>query len=97
MDKETKKYLIKQLESVLDAIKADTSTIDTDTALSIAGAIAHIPMSRESASIYLNITYSKFGQYVEEGKLPKGRKRHGWRELCWYKDELDRYKVENNL
>ena len=97
MEEGTKKYLIKQLESVLDAIKADTSIIDTDTALFIAGAIAHIPMSRETASIYLNISYNKFGVYVEEGKLPKGRKRSGWKELAWYKDELDRCKSKYNL
>lgn len=97
MEEEAKEYLIKQLESVLDAVKADTSIIDTDTALSIAGAIAHIPMSRETASIYLNIPYNKFGKYVEEGKLPAGRKRSGWKELCWYKDELDKYKIKNEL
>jgi hypothetical protein len=54
-------------------------------------------MSRETASIYLNISYNKFGVYVEEGKLPKGRKRSGWKELAWYKDELDRCKSKYNL
>ena len=97
MDETTKKYFIKQLESVVDAIRADTSEIDTETAISIAGIIAHKAMSREEAAIYLNISYNKFGQYVDEGKLPKGRKRQGWKELCWYKDELDRCKLRYNL
>jgi hypothetical protein len=26
---------------------------------------------------------------VREGKIPKGRKRKGFKELVWYKDELD--------
>jgi len=25
---------------------------------------------------------------MDEGKIPKGRKRRGWKELRWYKDEL---------
>ena len=89
-----KEYIIKLLEEVVKDVKADTSEIDSDTALAIAGMIAHRPMSREVASKYLNISYSKFAKYVDEGKLPQGRKRSGWKELAWYKDELDRYKIE---
>lgn len=92
-----KEYIIKLLENAVREIKADTSEIDTDTAVTIAGILAHKVMSREEASSYLNISYNKFGKYVDEGKLPKGRKRTGWKELCWYKDELDKCKIENEL
>lgn len=85
-----KEYVIHLLETAVKDIKADTSEIDSDTALAIAGMIAHRPMSRETASKYLNISYSKFGKYVDEGKIPKGQKRTGWKELAWYKDELDK-------
>ena len=93
----SKEYLIKLLEDTVKALKADTSEIDTDTATMIAGILAHKVMSKEEACMYLNISYSKFSRYVDEGKLPKGRKRIGWTELCWYKDELDKCKVEYNL
>ena len=92
-----KEYIIKLLESAISAVKADTSEIDTDTATMIAGILAHKVMSKEEACMYLNISYSKFGRYVDEGKLPKGRKRTGWKELCWYSDELDKYKTTYNL
>lgn len=92
MEEGTKRYLIKQLETALDAVKADTSTIDTDTALAIAGLLARRILSKEDASKYLNMSYNKFCKLVDEGKLPKGRKRSGWKELCWYSDELDKYK-----
>jgi hypothetical protein len=52
-------------------------------------------LSKEDASKYLNISYSKFCKLVDAGKLPKGRKRTGWKELCWYADELDKYKTNN--
>lgn len=97
MEGRAKEYIIKLLERAISEIKADTSEIDTDTATMIAGILAHKVMSKEEACMYLNISYSKFGRYVDEGKLPKGRKRTGWKELCWYKDELDKYKKEHNL
>lgn len=93
----SKEYIIKLLEEAVRELKADTSEIDTDTATTIAGILAHKVMSREEACVYLNINYSKFGKYVDEGKLPKGRKRSGWRELCWYKDELDEYRKKYNI
>lgn len=92
-----KEYVIKLLEEVVAALKADTSEIDTDTAITIAGILAHKVMSKEEACLYLNISCSKFYKYMDEGKLPKGRKRTGWKELCWYKDELDKCKAEYNL
>lgn len=45
-------------------------------------------MSKEQACIYLNMSRSKFDQYIREGKLPKGRKRMGFTEKIFYKDEL---------
>ena len=90
-------YIIKLLESAISAVKADTSEIDTDTALTIAGLLARRVLSKEDASKYMNIPYNKFCKLVDEGVLPKGRKRTGWKELCWYSDELDKYKTNYNL
>jgi predicted DNA-binding transcriptional regulator AlpA len=41
----------------------------------------------------LGISRSKFDALIKEGKLPKGRKRRGFKELIWYKDELISSKV----
>lgn len=87
---QTKEYLIKILEDVVNALKADTTEVDTDTVLTIAGILAHKVLSKESACRYLNISRSKFDSLVAEGKLPKGKKRTGFKELCWYEDELDK-------
>jgi predicted DNA-binding transcriptional regulator AlpA len=86
---QTKEYLIKLLENTITAIKANTTEIDEETALTIAGILAHKVMSKESACKYLNMSRAKFDLYVSEGKLPKGKKRIGFKELCWYQDELD--------
>lgn len=97
MAKGTKEHVIELLEGVVSALKANTSEIDTETALQIADIIAHRPISLEEACTYLNLSRSKFCKYIDKGLLPKGRKRTGWKELRWYKDELAKYKAEYNL
>ena len=44
--------------------------------------------------MYLDIGRSQFDQLVRDGMLPKGRKRMGFKELVWYKDELDKFKFK---
>lgn len=46
-------------------------------------------MSREEACDYVNMNANKFNDYVVLAKLPRGRKRRGFKELVWYQDELD--------
>ena len=44
---------------------------------------------------YLNISRATFDNYVRAGKIPKGRKQQGFKELFFYKKDLDKFK-ENN-
>lgn len=53
--------------------------------------LTHKPLSKDQACSYLNMSRSKFDQLVKEGKLPKGRKRRGFKELVFYQDELTEY------
>lgn len=49
------------------------------------------PMSKYQAYTYLNISRATFDNLVSEGKLPKGVKVAGFKELFWYKRDLDKY------
>lgn len=49
------------------------------------------PMSKYQAYTYLNISRATFDNLVSEGKLPKGVKVAGFKELFWYKKDLDKY------
>lgn len=49
------------------------------------------PMSKYQAYTYLNISRATFDNLVSEGKLPKGVKAAGFKELFWYKRDLDKY------
>lgn len=49
------------------------------------------PMSKYQAYTYLNVSRATFDNLVREGKLPTGRKVPGFKELFWYKKDLDKY------
>lgn len=83
-----KKYLVKLLRDTADKIDAGNSEINEEQALEIMSVIGHHTMSKEEACLFLNISRSRFDELIRQGKLPKGRKRKGLKELLWYEDEL---------
>ena len=84
-----KKYVAKCLRGIADKIDAGTSEITEQEAMDILKVVAHESMSKEQACNYLNMSRSRFDELVRAKKLPKGRKQVGFKELCFYKDELD--------
>ncbi len=88
MIKGLKKMVIDQLRDVADKIDSNSCEISDEQAMDIFRVIAHEPLSKEQACDFLNISRSNFDGMVREGKLPKGRKVKGYKELRWYKDEL---------
>lgn len=49
------------------------------------------PMSKYAACEYLNISRATFDNYVMDGKIPQGVHEQGFKELSWYKKDLDAY------
>ena len=95
MDKELTKIFTKKIRELVDNLDAGNSEINEEQAIKILEIVAHRPMSKEEASIYLNMSTSKFDNLVRDGIIPKGRKRIGFKELVWYKDELDKCRKRN--
>lgn len=84
-----KKLIVKLLRETADKIDAGNSELTDSEAIEIMSVLAHRAMSKEQACSYLNLSRSRFDDLVREGKLPKGRKRRGFKELVFYQDELD--------
>lgn len=55
-----------------------------------------IEFSKYQAYTYLNKRRAQFDNLVREGKLPKGKKVAGFKELRWSKKELDEYVRRGN-
>lgn len=48
-------------------------------------------LSKEQACYYLQISRATFDNLVKEGKIPKGKKTLGFKELSWKQSDLDEY------
>ncbi len=81
------------LLSIVDDIDAGNTNVSEDEAIEIARVLKEsvrkdVPMSKYQAYTYLNISRSSFDNLVREGKIPRGRKVPGFKELQWYKKDL---------
>lgn len=84
-----RKILARTLREVANRIDSGNCEMTETEALDIMSVINHEPLSKEGACRYLNMSRSKFDSLIREGILPKGKKVRGFKELRWYKDELD--------
>ena len=51
-------------------------------------------LSKYQACKYLRISRATFDNWVRDGKIPKGKKELGFKELFWTKSDLDKVKYE---
>lgn len=84
------KIVVKYLRDVANKIEQGNCNINDQQAMEILSVIANETLSKEQACDYLNISRSRFNVLVNEGRLPKGRKVKGFKELQWNKKDLIR-------
>ena len=92
-----KRLVAKLMREVADRIDSDTCEMTDDEAMELMSVLSHQAMSKEDACIYLNLSRSQFDNLIREDKIPKGKKRRGFKELVFYKDELDAFKWRKEL
>lgn len=89
MQERLKNLFVKLLRDTSNKVETGNCELTPEEAMDIMSAISHEAMSKDAACGYLNIGKSKFDNLVREGKLPRGRSRRGFKELVFYKDELE--------
>ena len=90
------KTIRKMLVELIDNIDAGNTYADEGELIEIANILKEclrkdIPMSKYQAYTFLNISRATFDNLVREGKLPRGKKVPGFKELQWYKKDLLKY------
>ena len=85
-----RKAVTKVLRETADKIDSGNSELNEEQAMDIMSVLTHEVLSKDSACSYLNLSRSRFDDLVREGVIPKGKKRRGFKELIWYKDELQK-------
>lgn len=90
-----------QLLKIISDINAGNCNLSLDEEIEVINFINKLSnkecrMSKYEAYSYLNISRAKFDNLVKEGKLPKGKKQQGFKELFWNKKDLDLFIKNNN-
>lgn len=85
------KKIIRILRETATKLEEGNSELSESEMLDIMNVLCHQALSKADACKYLNIQRSRFGELIRLGQLPRGRKRVGFNELVWYRDELDEY------
>ena len=84
------------LSCLIDDIDAGNSNLSEEECIKIINVMKEyvnkdVEFSKYQAYTYLNIKRAQFDNLVRDGKLPKGRKIEGFKELRWSKKEIDEY------
>ena len=87
-----KKYLLK----IIDNIDAGNSNLTESEAVELVDTLKRLTdrekrLSKYEACRYLNVSRATFDNYVREGKLPRGKKEAGFKELSWDRKDLDSF------
>lgn len=91
-----------QLLKIISDIDAGNCDLSLDEEIEVINFINKLSnkecrMSKYEAYSYLNISRAKFDNLIKEGKLPKGKKQQGFKELSWTKGDLDKYIKQLNI
>lgn len=93
------KMIAKLFEESLSNLNAGNTNIDEETAdnlietLSTINRGADIISKAYACERILHCSASTFEKYVQIGLIPKGRKRYGFHELSWKRQDIENVKV----
>lgn len=82
------------LLKIIDNIDTGNSNLNEDECKEVIEYLSFVTnrnekLSKYQACKYLKISRATFDNYVRDKKIPKGRKQQGFKELFWYKKDLD--------
>lgn len=85
------------LQEIVNNIDAGNSNIPAEKEMELIEYLSAFvnpneKLSKYQACKYLNVSRASFDNYVKEGRIPKGRKQQGFKELFYYRKDLDTFK-----
>lgn len=88
-----KELLKSVLLNVIDSLDVGNSEISDEQCLDLARIInettnTRTKLSKYQACKYLNVSRATFDNWIREGRIPKGRKEQGFKELFWEVKDL---------
>lgn len=83
------------LQQFIDNIDADNSNLSYEQQCDIIRILSNVDlgqdneMNKTQAADYLGVSRATFDNYVHDGFIPKGKQIGKFKELRWYKSDLD--------
>lgn len=81
------------LQKFIDDIDADNSNLSYEQQCNIIRILSNVDseeeMSKTKAADYIGVCRATFDNYIRDGFIPRGKKIEGFKELRWYKSDLD--------
>jgi predicted DNA-binding transcriptional regulator AlpA len=83
------------LQKFIDDIDADNTNIDYEQECEILRLLSNVNIGQENemnktqAADYLGVSRATFDNYVRDGFIPRGKQVGDFKELRWYKSDLD--------
>lgn len=86
----------KALQLIIDNIDSGNSNLNDEECITIVDTIKRLSqkerlISKYQAYTYLNVSRATFDRLVQEGRLPKGKKIAGFKELFWDERQIREY------
>lgn len=96
MQKTKLKLLVKLMRKTADELEVGNSNLSEEEQIELISMFCHKALSKDEACSFMNLRRSRFDDLVRLGKIPRGRKLRGRKELVWYEDELRNTTIEDN-
>jgi predicted DNA-binding transcriptional regulator AlpA len=83
------------LQKFIDDIDAGNTNLNYEQQCNVIRILSNVDigqdneMNKTEASDYLGVSRATFDNYVHDGFIPKGRQVGRFKELRWYKSDLD--------
>ena len=87
------------LQKFIDDIDAGNTNLDFEQQCNLVRVLSNVDLGKDNemnktqASDYLGISRATFDNYIRDGLLPKGKQIGKFKELRWYKSDLDLFLI----
>ena len=89
------KGLLQQFINDIDSGNSNIPEKEQEELIDLIQKINSKDMSKTESADYIGVSKPTFDNYIRKGLIPKGKKRRGFNELCWFKADLNKYLSKN--
>ena len=88
------------LQQFIDDIDADNTNLNYEQQCVVIRVLSNVnlgqynEMNKTQAADYLGVSRATFDNYVRDGFIPKGKQIGNFKELRWYKSDLDLFLIK---